>query len=96
MKKGNQKTLGDAIEEYLKAFRLDGKLAETRAISSWEKLMGPAISKHTKSIYIKNKTLYISFDSAVLRKELSFAKDKIKSMLNKEAGIEVITEVFLS
>jgi predicted nucleic acid-binding Zn ribbon protein len=96
MKKGNQKTLAVAIEEYLKSFRMDGKLAEVRAISAWEKLMGPAIAKHTKSIFIKNKILYISFDSAVLREELSYAKDKIKAMLNKEAGMDVIAEVFLS
>jgi predicted nucleic acid-binding Zn ribbon protein len=93
---GNQKSMAEAIQEYLKSFRLDGKLAETRAISAWERLMGPSIAKHTKSIYIKDKVLYISFDSAVLRQELSFAKDKIKTMLNKEAGAEVISEVFLS
>jgi predicted nucleic acid-binding Zn ribbon protein len=95
MKKNNQQTLGDAIQEYLKAFRLEGKLAETKAISSWEKLMGPLISRHTRNIYIRDKKCYITLDSSVLREELSYAKDKIKQMLNKEAGQPIIDEIII-
>jgi predicted nucleic acid-binding Zn ribbon protein len=95
LKKSNLHTLEDAIREYLKAYKLDSKLAETRAVAAWKKLMGQAIFNHTKDLYIQNKKLYVILDSAVLREELSFAKEKIKNMMNKEAGVIVVDEVIL-
>jgi hypothetical protein len=95
MRKSNQSTLGEAINEFLKAFKLDEKLAETKAVGAWENLMGPTVSRLTKNIYIRNRTLYVELSSAVLREELSFGKEKIKKMLNEEAGVSVIDNVVL-
>ena len=47
--------LGDAIKEMLKLYRLDEKIDEHKLIRSWEKAVGPLISKHTTGIYISNK-----------------------------------------
>lgn len=92
-RKSNQQPLKEVIEEYLAAFKLDTKLSEIKLVSSWDRLMGRTISKHTQEIYIKNKTLYLRLNSSVLKNELSFGKQKIIDLLNKEAGAEVISEV---
>jgi predicted nucleic acid-binding Zn ribbon protein len=89
-------SLGDAINEYLKASGMDVKLAQNKAISSWENVMGKMIANHTLDISIKDKTLFIKLDSSVLREELSFAKEKIKDLLNKEAGMRVIEKVVIA
>jgi predicted nucleic acid-binding Zn ribbon protein len=93
--KHNEHTLKEAIEQLLKAYRLDGKLAERKLIASWEQVMGAMIAKHTTDLYIKHKQLFVTLDSAALRNELSLAKTKIVKMLNEEVGSEVITEVIL-
>lgn len=95
MSKHNEHTLKEAIDQLLKAYKLDGKLAERKLIASWEQVMGAMIAKHTKDLYIKHKQLFVTLDSAALRNELSLAKTKIVKMLNDEAGSEVITEVIL-
>lgn len=95
MSKHNEHTLKDAINGLLKAYKLDSKLSEKKLINSWSKVMGSMIDKHTKEIYIKNKQLFVQVDSAALRNELSLAKEKIVSLLNREAGAEVITEVII-
>lgn len=95
MSKHNEHTLKEAIDQLLKAYKLDGKLAERRLIASWEKVMGTMIARHTKDLYIKQKQLFVTLDSAALRNELLLAKTKIVKMLNEEAGSEVITEVVL-
>ncbi len=92
-RKSNQQPLKEVIEEYLAAFKLDTKLSEIKLVSSWDKLMGKTISRHTQEIYIKNKILYLKLSSSVLKNELSYGKQKIIELLNKEAGAEVITEV---
>ena len=95
MSRHNEHSLKDAINQLMKAYKLDGKMAEKRLISSWESVMGAMIAKHTKDLFIRNKQLFVTLDSAALRNELSLAKTKIVKMLNDEVGQEVITEVVL-
>ncbi len=94
MKKSNEQSLGQVIEELLVAYKLKSKLNEFRLIDSWEKIMGSAIAKRTEELYIQKKVLYIRLNSAVLREELFSARDKIMHMLNEEAGNQVIEEIF--
>ncbi len=95
MSKHNEHTLKEAIDQLLKAYKLDDKLSEHKLIASWEHVMGAMIAKHTKDLYIKHKQLFVTLDSAALRNELSLAKTKIVTLLNEEAGHEVITEIIL-
>jgi predicted nucleic acid-binding Zn ribbon protein len=95
LSKHNEHSLKEVIDQLLKAYKLDDKLAERRLIASWESVMGAMIAKHTLDLYIKHKQLFVSLDSAALRNELSLAKTKIVKMLNDEVGTEVINEVIL-
>jgi predicted nucleic acid-binding Zn ribbon protein len=95
LSKHNAHSLKEVIDQLLKAYKLDDKLAERRLIASWESVMGAMIAKHTLDLYIKHKQLFVSLDSAALRNELSLAKTKIVKMLNDEVGTEVINEVIL-
>lgn len=95
MAKSNSNTLKEAIDDLLKAYRLSDKLDEHRLVSSWETIMGKMIGKHTKEIFITDKTLHVKLDSAVLREELSYAKTRIVKMLNDSMGKDVIKEIIL-
>jgi predicted nucleic acid-binding Zn ribbon protein len=95
LSKHNEHSLKEVIEQLLKAYKLDDKLAERKLISSWESVMGVMIAKHTKDLYIKHKQLFVTLDSAALRNELSLARTKIVKMLNEEVGSEVINDVIL-
>ncbi len=93
MKKSNDQTLKEVINELLKAYKLGDKLKEMRLIDSWEKVVGKLINKHTKNLYIKKKVLFVKLDSAALRNELSYARQKIIKALNKEAKGDVIDDI---
>ncbi len=95
MSKHNEHSLKEAIEQLLKTYKLDDRLAEKRLISSWESVMGVMIAKHTTDIYIKHQQLIVSLDSSALRNELSLAKSKIVKMLNETVGKNVINEIIL-
>ena len=88
-----EKTLKEAIQELLKVYKLEGRLNEVRLISSWEKVMGKMIANHTKGIFINRKKLFVTIDSAALRAELFYAKEKIVKMLNDEIGQLVVEDV---
>ena len=95
MQKRNDQTVKEAIDALLRTYGLDGKMREVRLIGSWEKVMGKMIARHTKEIFIRDRKLFVRVDSAALREELSYAKEKLVKMLNEEGGGNVIDEVVL-
>lgn len=95
IKKPNEVYVGEAIREMIEYYNLEGKLHEARIIGSWESIVGTMIARHTTNLYIKRRKLHVVLDSSVIRNELSFARNKIVKLLNKEAGAAVIDEVVL-
>jgi len=93
MKRSNEQSLRSAIEEFLKAFRLQDKLNETKVLHSWEKVVGTMVAKHTLNLSIRKKVLFVKVDSAALRSELLFSKEKIISALNQEVTVSVVEEI---
>ena len=59
----------------------------------WEKLMGKTIAGHTLKIQLRNKKLFLHFDSPALKEELSYSKQKVIQMINEEFGEEVVREI---
>jgi predicted nucleic acid-binding Zn ribbon protein len=95
MRRSNDQTLKEAINDMLDAYRLKGKLSEVGLTSSWEKIMGKTIASRTQQLFIKDKKLFVKLNSASLREELLYARQKMLDMLNAEAGEKVIEEIIL-
>ena len=94
MNNSNEITLKDAIKQLLDANPLmKDKINENKLYEVWEKLVGKMIAKRTQKITIKNKVLIIEINSASLRNELSFAKEKIKNIINAEFKENILDEV---
>lgn len=85
--------LKEALEEYIEALKMRSKLTQVSLINSWEKTVGPTISRATKDIYIKEGKLFVKVNSAVVRSELSYIKDALCERLNQNAGSEVISDI---
>lgn len=95
MKKKNDISLQDAMKQMLQEFKLEPGLNETRVKLLWEKLMGKTISTYTSNISVRKNVLYLTILSAPLKHELSYGKDKIRSLLNDELGEDFIKEVVI-
>lgn len=74
---------------------LNSGLNNVKVQKLWQETMGSNVNSYTKEITLKNKTLYISLSSSVLRQELSYGKQKIVDLINKEIGDEIITKIVL-
>ena len=93
IRRSNEITLKAAIESLLNTYKLTGKLNETRLIASWDKVVGNLIARHTDDLYVKGETLFVKLDSAALKSELSMARTKLVTNLNRAAGVNVITDI---
>ena len=96
MRRSNEKPLKAAIEEFLDSYHLRDKLNQAKVIASWEKVVGEMVAKNTSQLHIRYEVLFVKVNSAALRNELLFARNKIILSLNKEAGGNVISEIVLT
>ena len=95
MRKKNTQKIGDVIQEYLKALKIDDKLKEVHLIKSWDDVVGKTIARSTKDIFIKDRKLFVKLNSSVIRNELFMLRDGLKKALNERAGEELIDEIIL-
>lgn len=93
MKKSNEQTLKEVILELIEAYRLGQKLDEAKLLTAWPAVAGRIIARHTTSLHISKKVLFIYLDSPALKQELSYSKEKLIKLLNKKAGREVIVDI---
>ena len=91
-----QHSLKDTIKKFLKHHNLDEKIMEVRVRACWEKLMGKGIVAHTTKIQLRNKKLYLTFDSAALKQELSYSKSKVIDLMNKDLEEQAIEEIIIT
>ena len=95
MKKKNDQSLQEALQQMLQQYRLTPQLNESRVKMLWEKLMGKTISTYTSNIQVRKNVLYLTILSAPLKHELSYGKEQIRTLLNDELGEEFIKEVVI-
>lgn len=88
-------SLGDAIEQMLKTYKLKSKLQEAQLVDCWADIVGKMIEKHTRDIQLKNKKLFIKLDSPVVRQELTYSRSKIMEKVNLALGGNFVEEVIL-
>jgi predicted nucleic acid-binding Zn ribbon protein len=87
--------LGDAIRELLNSYKLTTKYDEATLIDSWERLVGKPIARRTKKVYIRNKVLFVEFDSPSMKHDFSLYKTQVLGLFKKEFGADIITEIIV-
>jgi predicted nucleic acid-binding Zn ribbon protein len=79
----------------VETYRLKNRLNQTKIQQLWSSVMGNSISRHTSDLKVRKNKLYITIESAPLRQELAFGRDKIRRMMNQELGEEYLEEVVI-
>ena len=87
------KSMRELLNLFIEKRRLKGRLYQHQVKAAWVKAMGPTISGYTKDIKLVRKVLYLTVESAALKQEMNFSKDKIKDIMNAELGEDYIQKV---
>ena len=93
MKRNDAEQIGEMIRKFFRQNALEAPLNENRLIQAWKDVGGPAITKYTSNLYIKNQILYVHLTSSVLRQELMMGRDLLVKNLNKQVGAQVIVNI---
>lgn len=85
MKRTNTQPIGEILRDFFEDnTELYEKIMEIRIERAWKKLLGPMAAHYTRNLYVRDRILYVSMTSAVLRSELLLSKDKLLSNINQE------------
>lgn len=96
MKRRNSQTVGEALREFFEQnSALREKILEIRIQRAWGEVLGPMVMQYTSNVYIRDKVLYVSLTSSVLRSELTMCRDRLVKSLNEYARAEVIRDVVI-
>jgi len=87
--------LGDALKDFIKENHLEKGMDKVNAQEAWKNIMGNGVNNYTRSVDLRNDTLFVSLTSSVLREELSLGKTAIIAMINEELGKNLIKKLVL-
>ena len=93
MRKANDKTLKEAIEQMLQVYKIKRRFDETAVTAHWPDLVGKYVANRTKELFISNKKLFLRIESSVVRNEVSMMRNEIIAKINEEAGSGIIDEI---
>jgi len=89
------KTLKVVLNKFIEKNSLNSGLDNVKVQNLWKKTMGDNVNSYTNEVILKNQTLYIRLSSSILRQELSYGKDKIIELINKEFGQSTVKKIVL-
>lgn len=95
MAKHNDQIIGDVLKNMVKEMKISPKLHELKIKKFWQEVMGTTINNYTKEIKLRRNKLFITIESAPLRQELAYGKDKLVKVLNRELGEEYIQDIVI-
>ncbi|GGH17899.1 DUF721 domain-containing protein [Mucilaginibacter phyllosphaerae] len=93
MRKANDKTLKEAIEQMLNVYKIKRRYDETAIASAWPQLVGKSVANRTKELFIRDKKLFLRIESSVIKNELVMMRNQIIHKINEDANTELVTEI---
>jgi predicted nucleic acid-binding Zn ribbon protein len=85
--------ISQAIQQLLKNQNLKPKFDEANLVASWERIVGAAIAKRTKKVYVRNKVLFVELHSPSLKHDMGYHKAAMLDLFKKEFGEGVVEEI---
>lgn len=87
MKKTEAQQIGDIIHEVFVRCGMEGNEARQKACMMWSEVVGQGVNRHTTRRYVTDQgVMHVYLNSASLKSDLSFMRDKLIAQLNEFSG----------
>ncbi len=92
-RKCTTQSIADVLSEIMRTQNINKGLFEHRLIGLWGQILGPAVERVTKQVYVTDGVMFVYLNSSVVRGELLMLKDKIINRLNDAVGEKVLRDI---
>jgi len=93
MRRKNTEQVGMVIGQFLRQEGLETPYNQYRIIQAWPTVMGEAINKYTRQIFVRNQALNVQIISPTLKQNLMMEHRALARRLNEYIGSQVIEDV---
>jgi len=93
MRKANDKSIKEAIEQMLQVYKIKRRFEETGILAAWPELVGKSVANRTKEIYIHDKKMFLRIESSVIKNELMLMRSQIIDKVNDRANEILVEEI---
>lgn len=93
MRKANDKSLKEAIEQMLQVYKIKKRFEETAVVAHWPELVGKSVANRTKELYIHDKKMFLRIESSVIKNELMLMRTQIINKINDKANEVLVEEI---
>ena len=93
MRKTNDKSLKEAIDQMLQVYKIKKRFDETAVVAHWAQLVGKPVANRTRELFIRDKKLFVRIESSVIKNELLLMRTQIIDKINEEAESVVVEEI---
>lgn len=93
MRKTNDKTIKEAIEQMMQVYKIKRKYEETGIAAHWADLVGKSVANRTKELFITDKKLFLRIESSVIKNELMLMRAQIIQKINERAKSLIVEEI---
>ena len=93
MRKANDKSMKEAIEQMMNVYKIKRRFDETGIIAAWPELVGKPVANRTKELFIRDKKLFLRVESSVIKNELMMIRSQIINKINEEAKSLLVEDI---
>lgn len=93
MRKANDKTLKEAIEQMMQVYKIRRRFDETGVVAAWPDIVGKPVANRTKELFIRDKRLFLRIESSVIKNELMLIRSQIMEKINERAESVIVEEI---
>jgi len=94
-RKKDPSSIQDVLAQLKRETELGRQLELAQIWSRWPEIAGPDLMEHGRPHGIRDNTLYIEADSPVWMHTFAFQKWRLIGRINRMAGHELISDIFL-
>jgi len=89
----SDKSLKDVISDMLRQSGMERKFTELDVEHHYREVAGEYVSKKTREVRLRDKTLILRIESGPIKEELSYQKTTLLSAINERLGRVVVEEI---
>lgn len=93
MQRHTPQSVGDVLRNLLEETSLQNRMDELKAADLWKSVIGDTFAALTSKPLVKNGVMSVGVPNASLRNELMMNRSRLREIINKNIGKEVITEI---
>lgn len=93
MERQDPQSVAEVLRNLLEESSLQGRMDELRAVSIWPKVLGSRLAALTSGPTVKNGVMSVGVANASLRNELHMNRSRLRDIINKNLGKEIISEI---